>query len=425
MKVLIITYYWPPAGGSGVQRWLKFVKYLQEFDIESIIYTADDPEYALLDNSLQNEVPENIKILKQPIWEPNKFLSKLKSKQQQTSAGFLNPNPSFFERILHYVRANFFIPDARKYWVKPSIKYLSEYLNNNQIDLIISTGPPHSMHLIAMELKKTFPLKWIADFRDPWTDLDYFHQLPLSKNSKRKHQNLEKKVLEMADAVIVVGETMKKNYQKSNNNIHVITNGFDSGFDNDIVALDSKFTITHIGLMNADRNPILLWEVLSEMINEDLQFAKDLQVKLIGRSADGIYKSIKKNKLENKVQFISYLPHDKVIKHQISSQILFIAVNNVPAAKGIITGKIFEYLQANRPILAIAPEDGDLAKIINNTRSGTVVGFEKKKELKKVILDLYRLYKSDNLKIESKNIDQYHRRNLTKRLADLIKNILQ
>lgn len=422
---MIITYYWPPAGGSGVQRWLKFVKYLQEFDIESIIYTADDPEYALLDNSLQNEVPENIKILKQPIWEPNKFLSKLKSKQQQTSAGFLNPNPSFFERILHYVRANFFIPDARKYWVKPSIKYLSEYLNNNQIDLIISTGPPHSMHLIAMELKKTFPLKWIADFRDPWTDLDYFHQLPLSKNSKRKHQNLEKKVLEMADAVIVVGETMKKNYQKSNNNIHVITNGFDSGFDNDIVALDSKFTITHIGLMNADRNPILLWEVLSEMINEDLQFAKDLQVKLIGRSADGIYKSIKKNKLENKVQFISYLPHDKVIKHQISSQILFIAVNNVPAAKGIITGKIFEYLQANRPILAIAPEDGDLAKIINNTRSGTVVGFEKKKELKKVILDLYRLYKSDNLKIESKNIDQYHRRNLTKRLADLIKNILQ
>jgi len=424
LKVLIITYYWPPAGGSGVQRWLKFVKYLRDFDVEPVVYTVDNPEYALTDETLQNEIPENIEILKQSILEPNNLLSKLKSKQKDTSVGFLNPNPSFIEKKLHYIRANYFIPDSRKYWIKPSIKYLSNYLKTNNIDLIITTGPPHSIHLIGLGLQKKNSIKWIADFRDPWTDIDYFHQLPLTKNSLEKHELLERKVLKNADSVLVVGKTMKENFKKFNKKIHVLTNGFDSNLINENFELDKKFTFTHIGLMNADRNPIVLWKVLAKMAIKNIEFASDLQVKLIGKSALEIHTSIKEYGLENIVQFIGYLPHQKVIDHQRSSQVLLLVANNVPSAKGIITGKVFEYLQAKRPILAFAPEDGDLAEIIENTNSGIVIDFNDEEKLKKVMVDLYEKFKQDKLTVNSKSIDQYHRKNLTGKLAKIIKGII-
>ncbi len=423
MKVLIITYYWPPAGGSGVQRWLKFVKYLQDFDVTPVVYTIENSDYALTDKTLQNEVPKNIEILKQPIWEPNSILSKFKSKQKETSAGFLNPNPSFLEKKLQYIRANYFIPDARKFWIKPSIKYLSEYLKNNKIDVLITTGPPHSMHLIGMELQKEFSIKWIADFRDPWTDIDYFHQLPLTEKSKQKHKVLEQKVLQNADAVLVVGKTMKENYKKVSKNIHVITNGFDGELLDNKSELDEKFTLTHVGMMNADRNPKILWLTLEELTNENSEFANDLQIKLIGKVDGDVIKNIHTCKLEGKTQFMNYIPHHKVMDYQRSTQVLLLAVNKVPSAKGIITGKIFEYLQAKRPILAIAPIDGDLDEIINSTNSGIVVDFEDKEKLKNSILDLYKKYKKNNLNIESKNIEQYHRKNITKQLVEVIKNI--
>lgn len=423
MKALIITYYWPPAGGSGVQRWLKFVKYLQEFDIEPVVYTVENPKYIFTDQSLEKEIPKNIKILKQPIWEPNNLLSIIKSKQKETSAGFLNPNPSFFENQLRYIRANYFIPDSRKYWIKPSVNFLSNYLQNNDIDVIITTGPPHSLHLIGLLLKQKFSLKWIADFRDPWTDIDYFHQLPLTKKSKKKHSKLERKVLRNADAVLVVGKTMQKKYKTINENTIVISNGYDGSVNKDQKNLDAKFSISHIGMMNADRNPKMLWTVLSNIIKENSEFSKDLQVNLIGKVAPEILQEIINLGLKNHVNLIDYLPHDKVLQLQSTSQTLLLVVNNVPSAKGIVTGKIFEYLQANRPILGIAPKNGDLAEIINETKSGVIVGFNEKDELKKVILNLYQQYKDKDLNINSKNIEYYHRRNLTKKLAKVIESL--
>ncbi|MEX1382275.1 MAG: glycosyl transferase family 1, partial [Lutibacter sp.] len=200
MKVLIITYYWPPAGGSGVQRWLKFVKYFRDFDIEPVVYTVENPKYPILDESLVKDIPKGIEVLKQPIFEPNNLLSFF-GKKKTESAGFLNPNPSFFEKILQYIRANYFIPDARKFWIKPSVNYLKKYISKNNIDAIITTGPPHSMHLIGLKLKKQLGINWIADFRDPWTEIDYFHQLPLSKKAINKHHFLEQEVLLNADKV--------------------------------------------------------------------------------------------------------------------------------------------------------------------------------------------------------------------------------
>jgi len=422
LKVLIVTYYWPPAGGSGVQRWLKFVKYFRDFGIEPVVYTVENPNYPILDESLNNDIPKGIEVLKQPIFEPNNILS-LFGKKKTESAGFLNPNPSFFGKILQYIRANYFIPDARKFWIKPSVNYLKKYISKNNIDAIITTGPPHSMHLIGLKLKQQLGVKWIADFRDPWTEIDYFHQLPLSKKAVKKHHFLEQEILLNANVVLVVGNTMNKNYSKFSNNVVTITNGFDGELITSETNLDSKFTITHIGLMNADRNPKMLWEVLAEIISENKDFSKDFKLKLIGKVDASVIEEITINNLDENVQLIDYVAHDEVIEYQKKSQVLLLLLNNVPSVKGIITGKIFEYLMVNRPILAIAPKDGDLAEILNETNAGVVVDFEESTTLKNTILELYSKYKQGDLSVNSKNIDQFHRRELTNKVAKILKEL--
>jgi len=423
-KALIITYYWPPAGGSGVQRWLKFVKYFREFGIEPIVYTVENPNYPILDNSLINDIPKNIEVLKYPIWEPNNFLSFF-GKKKTESAGFLNPNPSIFGKIMQYIRANYFIPDARKFWVKPSVKYLKKYLSESEIDVVITTGPPHSLHLIGLKLKKEIGVNWIADFRDPWTEIDYFHQLPLSKKAIEKHHYLEEEVLKNADAVLVVGNTMKSKYDKFNSNVVTVTNGFDGEIVDSIIELDAKFTITHIGLMNADRNSKMLWEVLAEIRNENEAFKSDFQLKLIGKMDTSVLNEISKHELSENVEIVNYVAHNEVVEFQKKSQVLLLVVNNVPSAKGIITGKIFEYLMAKRPILAIAPSDGDLATIIKQTNSGIVVDFNNSVLLKKTILDLYLKFCNNNLVVASENIEQFNRKQLTAKVAEIIYKITQ
>jgi hypothetical protein len=422
-KVLIITYYWPPAGGSGVQRWLKFSKYLRDFDIEPVIYTIDNPSYPILDKSSESEIPKDLEILKQAIFEPNSMLSFFGRNNKKESAGFLNPNPTFLGKIVQYIRANYFIPDARKFWIQPSVNFLSNYLENNHIDAIITTGPPHSMHLIGLELKKKLGIKWISDFRDPWTEIDYFQQLPLTKKATKKHQDLEQEVLRKSDMVVVVGETMKEKFLQHTKRIEVLTNGFDSNENSLTQELDQKFSITHVGLMNSDRNPTILWKVLNEISNTNPNFKNDLRIKLIGKIDDAVIQDLKVFD-HNTIETIPYLDHKDVSKYQASSQVLLLSINEVPSAKGIITGKIFEYLQAKRPILAIGPEDGDAAMILKNTNAGTIVGFKNKTVLKATILNLYKDYKEGVLFVKSINIEQYHRKKITSQLAEVIKKVV-
>ncbi|MDT7833348.1 glycosyltransferase [Flavobacteriaceae bacterium S356] len=419
MKVLIITYYWPPAGGSGVQRWLKFVKYLRDFDIEPVIYTVDNPAYVIEDASLLADIPEGVEVIRQPIFEPNSILSFFGKKNKKQSGGFLNPNPSAIGKLLQYIRANYFIPDARKYWIRPSVKYLEQYVRENDIDAVISTGPPHSMHLIAMQLKERTGMTWISDFRDPWTEIDYFHQLPLSKRSKLKHIELEEQVVSKSDVVIVVGETMKKNFEKYNDEIHVVTNGYDSKVSELNEELDMSFTITHIGMMNADRNPTILWSVLKEICDENADFKKDLKVQLIGKVATEVEKDLASLNEKN-IALIEYLDHQDARLYQQRSQLLLLAINNVPSAKGIITGKIFEYLQARRPILGIGPIHGDAANIVNETTSGIMVDFDDAAGLKGTILEYYDKFKKGDLTVSSSNIEKYHRKELTRELSVIL-----
>lgn len=422
-KALIITYYWPPAGGSGVQRWLKFTKYFRKFNIEPIIYTVKNTKYPLLDPSLEKDVPKDMEVIRKPIWEPNNTLFSFFGNNKTESAGFLDPNPNRLGKILHFIRANYFIPDARKFWVRPSLRFLREYLKENHVDVVITSGPPHSVHLIGLGLKEDLGVKWIADFRDPWTEIDYFHQLPLTRRAMEKHLSLERKVLSKANVVLVVGNTMREKFKKINPNTITITNGYDGELETHQPSSMEKFTLTHVGMMNSDRNPVVLWEVLSDIILENEEFKNSFQFNIIGKIANSIKDSIENYGLVENIHFLGYLPHSEVLRYQKESQVLLLVVNRVPGAKGIVTGKVFEYLMVKRPILAIGPTDGDLAEIINETQSGVMVDFHDKQQLKEQILELYTKFKEQKLVIHSKNLKQYHRKELTKDVSEIINNL--
>ncbi|MCF6214517.1 MAG: glycosyltransferase, partial [Flavobacteriaceae bacterium] len=361
---------------------------------------------------------------RQPIWEPYNLASFLSGKSaQQTSSGFLEQSKSFKSKVVNYIRANYFIPDARKFWIKPSVKYLKKYLLEHKIDTVITSGPPHSLHLIGQALKKQLNIKWIADFRDPWTQIDYFHKLPFGKRALQKHHKLEKEVVKYADNILVVSSTMKDFYTPFNKNIFVVSNGFDSPTKKQEIALDTAFTITHIGLLNADRNAPIFWQALRELIDENTDFKNAVRVKLIGKVSAEVSQSVLKYNLTHHVAFIEYVSHDKVAAFQQSAQVLFLPVNNVPSAKGIVTGKIFEYLQAKRPVLAIGPVDGDLAQIITKTNAGKIVGFGDKQGLKSILFTYFEAYKNGKLVSETEHLEAYHVKTITKKIAELIQKV--
>lgn len=424
MRVLLVTYYWPPAGGSGVQRWLKFVKYLPEFGIEPVVYTVKDPKYPVLDESLENELNNDVEVIRKEIWEPgNLFQSSKKGKQQQ-GAGFLNPNPSLGQRLIHYIRANYFIPDARKFWIAPSVKFLKEYLKDNPVELMISTGPPHSLHLICKELNEKLGIKWMADFRDPWTEIDYFHNLPLTKRSLMRHRAMENSVLSSADHVLVVGQGMKGDFKSRCKSISVLTNGYDTGSEKVNKVLDDIFSISHIGMMNADRNPDAFWRAISELMDEIPGFDEHLIIQLVGHCAPEVFESVNYFGLTDHVRFIGYVPHQRVLQYQQCSQLLLLAVNRVPSAKNVVTGKVFEYMQSKRPVLGIGPEDGDVARILNETGAGKMTGFDNVNVIKAFVKDSYEAFLRGELRVESRGIERYHRRNLTAELVTDIKRIV-
>lgn len=415
-KVLVLTYYWPPAGGSGVQRWLKFVKYFRDFGVEPIVYCPENPNYPITDSSLVEDIPEGITILRQPIKEWSRFLKKGTMKQ----VGFLKTKPSWKERILLYFRANFAIPDARSLWIKPSVAYLYEYLQSNPVDMIISTGPPHSMHLIAMQLKNKTNLQWLADFRDPWTDIDYFHHLPLSSRARNKHYMLESKVLKNADIVTVVSNQMREKYRQFNANTYLLYNGFDGETAKDSSNLDKKFSMVHVGLVNADRIPTNLFFVLGELIKDNPDFARNLELTFVGKIADEVAVSLRNFGLNENVKIVPYVPHKEVQKYQESAQLLLLLLNDVPASKGIVTGKVFEYFRAKRPILAIGPRDGDLDNLLRETKTGHLYDFGDKQRLKEGVLDAFNRYKKGELFSNSKKVSNFHRRSLTEELSMII-----
>lgn len=424
-RALIVTYYWPPAGGPGVQRWLKFVKYFKEFGVEPIVYIPENPNYPLVDENFSAEIPSNVEVIKHPIKEPYrfaKFFSKKKTKQM--SSGIIpKKDSSAIEKLMLYVRGNFFIPDARVGWVKPSVKYLSDYLENNDVDVVITTGPPHSLHLIGIQLKKELNVKWIADFRDPWTTIHYHKSLRLNKTSEKKHKALEAAVLNTADVVTVTSPTTKKEFEEiTNKPIEVITNGFDITEEVNYNR-DLKFSISHIGSLLSERNPKNLWYILAEICKKNTSFKKDLELKFAGAVSDEVKESLSEFNLDENSKFLGYVSHSEALKLQNESQVLLLVEINSAETRAIIPGKLFEYLAAKRPIIALGPNKSDIEAIVDETKSGRFFDYSEDKELINEILRLYEQYKTGDLQIASEGVDRFSRRQLTKQMSALIKDV--
>ena len=423
-RALIVTYYWPPAGGPGVQRWLKFVKYFRDFGIEPIVYIPENPSYPLVDANFANEIPSDIEILKHPIQEPYRFASLFsKKKTRRMSSGIISKKKSStLEKLMLYVRGNFFIPDARVGWVKPSVEFLADYISKKPIDVLITTGPPHSLHLIGMQLKKELDIKWIADFRDPWTTIHYHKSLRLNKASEKKHKQLEAEVLNTADSIVVTSPTTKKEFKAiTKTPISVITNGFDVSVGTEIL-MDATFSISHIGSLLNERNPEVLWKVLREISEENPLFKEDLQLKFVGTLSEEVKKSLDNYGLLDNSEFVGYVSHSEAVKLQKQSQLLLLVEIDSIETKAIIPGKLFEYLAAKRPILAFGPSGSDIEGIIEETKAGKFFSYGDEELLRSQILHYYDEFKNGNLKVLSLGIEKYSRRELTRQMALLIQN---
>lgn len=429
-KVLIITYYWPPIGGAGVQRWLKFSKYFRGLGWEPIIYTPSNPDFPIFDQTLLKDVPEDLTVLKTEITEPYDIYRKImrKKKTETVNQGFLSEGKenTALQSAMIWIRGNFFIPDARMFWIRPSVKYLSTYLKEHKIDAVISTGPPHSMHLIALGLKEKFGIPWIADFRDPWTQIDFYDQLKLSGFADRKHKRLEYTVLTKADKVVTISKSCGEDLEKlGKRKVEVITNGFDA---DDFKFAESPellpgFMFHHTGALNKDRNPLTLWKVLGDLCREHADLKKDLILKFTGKTDAIVFQSLKEQGLEANAQKSEYMPHSEVVMAMAQSPVLLLPLNNTPNNKGVLSGKLFEYLAAKRPVFGIGLPDGDAADILNETGVGIMSGFDDYEGMKKEVMALYAKYKNHQLMVNPASIDQYSRKSCAASYTTLLNEI--
>lgn len=406
-----------------MQRWLKFTKYLPDFGIQPHVYVPENPTYPIVDEALVKEVSDKVIVIKNKIFEPYALASFFSRKStQKISSGIIpmQKKQSFLQKILLWIRGNAFIPDARVLWVKPSIKFLEKYIQENKIETIITTGPPHSLHLIGLGLKEKLPLTWIADFRDPWTTIGYHSELKLTASSKKEHKEMESEVLNSADAILVTSATTKKEFQLlTQKPIHVITNGYDVE-QVEKRALDQKFTLAHIGSFLSQRNPEILWQSLKEICEGNPTFKNDFQLKLIGAVSPEILQTISAFGLDGFVNNLGYVSHQEAVSQQRSSQVLLLIEINAEITKSIIPGKLFEYMVSERPILAIGPKDSDFETIIKSTNTGVFHKYDEAEKLKQTILKFYEQYKNKSLQVHAVGLQQYSRKNLTQQLAEIL-----
>ncbi|MDD2564263.1 MAG: glycosyl transferase family 1 [Salinivirgaceae bacterium] len=429
-RVLIITYYWPPSGGVGVHRCLKFAKYLRDFGWEPIIYTADNAQYPYFDETNFIHIPEGITILKQPIWEPYsmfKIASGRKASSSMNNPVHVRDKRSWVDNLAIWIRGNFFIPDARKFWIKPSVKYLSAWLKENPVDAILSDGPPHTNTEIACRLPRKFDIPWLADFQDPWTQVDYFKLLKLTPWAYRKHSNMEQMALKTAKKTTIASPTWKRDLESIGaHNVDVIFWGYDEQeFQKTEQKLDTKFSITHAGLLGFDRLPETLFKILGELKSENPQFAADLKIDFPGSVDYSIVEELKKNNLFENCWLPGNISRINAIERTFNSQILLLPLNKAENAQGRIPGKLFECMRAKRPILCLGPETSDVKTIIESTKTGMSFHYDDYDGIRKFITDKYNLFLNNENIVTPLELEQYSVRNQTAKIAEYLNSIIQ
>ncbi|HPM39917.1 MAG TPA: hypothetical protein PK371_03365 [Bacteroidales bacterium] len=432
MNILIITYYWPPAGGSGVQRWLYMANHLADIPGNNVtVFVPDTQDYQILDPTLSADVSPKLTIIKGPIWDPAHFYNKAAGEKNKIGLGMSTTSnqKSFIQKLGLWLRANVFIPDSRIFWVKPSYKFLKKHIEQNNIDVIVTTGPPHSIHLIGLKLKQYFKEKiiWVADFRDPWSEIDYINVLKPSIFALNKIKKYESTVLRNADIITTIGNDLGNKFKKINNkiNIQIIENGYEKKFfKKDILnTAPSKFNILHLGVLSPTRNPRNLWKAIGEIKEQNKQFSNLSKIELIGNIDGSIITEINKNNLQDITHILPPVSHQESINYENDAAILLLIINNTSSAKSIITGKIFEYFAAGRPILGIGPTDGDAAMILGNSEYAKMIDWDDLEGIKDFILNIYKKYiDGDRLIIDYPQKEIYSRENLAKKFYNILEN---
>ena len=414
-----------------MQRWVKFAKYLPSEGWQPVIYTPENPEQLAVDESLAAEVPAEAEIIKTRIVEPYEIYKKvLRKSGHSKEAVEVNPvnaqNKSFLQKVAMWVRGNFFRPDPRCLWIGPSVRFLKKYLQEHPVDLIVSTGPPQSMHLIGRKLALETGLPWVADFRDPWTKIFYFKHLSMTHTTERWHKRMEKKVLDNASVVVAVSPLVQQEFQQMTQTpVELITNGFDEcDFSSERCCEaeggpDREFCITHTGLFAADGNPTVLWEVLADKCAKDDDFRKALKIKLVGKTDDSILKALHDAGLEDAMEDMGYQPHAVAVEQQRKASLLILPLRKEPEYKAVLPGKLFEYLASWRPVLGIGQPDGAMSMILNTTKTGVVFDWEDKRSIARFIDLCWKNHLEGHLTVEDADISQFTRRNLTHRMAQL------
>jgi glycosyltransferase involved in cell wall biosynthesis len=427
-KVLIITYYWPRSGGAGVQRWLKFAKYLPEFGWEPVVLTVkeEDASYAQWDNTLANEINPSLKVIRTASFEPYSLYLRISGKKEIPYGGFSNESrPTLFQKVSRFIRGNFFIPDPRRGWNHFAIKAALRLMNEEKFDAIVTTGPPHSTHLIGYRLKKRTGIKWIADFRDPWTDIYYYKDLSHSLLAKWYDKRLEKKILLSCDKIVTVGSEIKdlllsKSEELIEGKCEVITNGYDTsdfeGFDK---GRPERFTITYTGTISSYYR---LEGLVSALESLPVDIRKNIFIRFVGNISQSIIELFGRANLTSQLEYVGYVSHQQSIEYLFGSNVLLLLIPDVQQNKGILTGKFFEYLATGIPILAIGPTDGDVAAILKDTGAGFIVNYDDVSTLKEKIMELYAVYKNSDTSIPSKETEKYSRKHLTGKIVKLFED---
>jgi len=427
-RVLIITYYWPPSGGIGVHRCLKFAKYLRNYGWEPVICTPDNPEYPVLDYGNFKDVPEGITTLKTKIWEPYSLFKMIsgRKKEERIHNIFLEEEKAGLATKLGiWIRGNLFIPDARRFWIKPAVDHLTKYLKDHPVDAMFTNGPPHSTHMIAYGVKKNLNIPWHADFQDPWTQIDYFPQLMLNPVSKKIHQKMEQRIFENADKVTICSESWKTDLESIGaKDVDVIVWGYDEA-DFELIphTLSDKFTLSHFGSLGPDRNASTLWRVLAEISGENPKFKKDLEIELVGFIGHAITDEIEKLGLNQNLKKSGHIPRNETLVKMCSAQALLLILNDMPNVNGRLPGKLFEYLASRRPVVVIGPESSDASKIVQGVNAGYTCGFKDYEKTKETVLSLYNKFKNGGLLYNQTPITQYSNLNLTGKLVSYLDKI--
>lgn len=435
-RVLYIAYYWPPSGGIGILRNVKFVKYLKKNGWEPIVFAPKNASYPIIDNSTEKDLFNNIEKIEVPIFEPYSLFNLLKGKKpkEQISDVFLvnNKTDSFTHKLGLWIRANFFIPDARFLWINPSVKFLRKYLQTAPVDIIISSGPPHSVHLIAQKISNEFNIPWLCDWQDPWTEIDYFDKFKLTNSSRKKHIELEQSVLYDADTLVTVSKSWCKDMERlSGKKVHYLPLGFDEDdFKNIEQNKVKKFTISHFGMLGIDRNPVDFWKAISEVLIEISEFKNHLQIHLAGSVDVSVFKALDDLGLTSFLVYDKYINKSELFDYLVNSEINLVLINKPEEginynSKGRIPAKIFECIGAGKPILAIGPIDSDVAEILKETEQGEICNYNDFVFMKQVIKNWYVNYLNNKPSVNTKNANYYSYSSLVHILEELLNNSIK